>query len=257
MIVPDQLLAAYLDGEVDEDERRRIAAAVAEDTDLRARADRIQALRARLTTHYARVLDEPLPERFTRLLGSSPAPSGEIVDLAAARAKRVAPRRPMPWRLPVAIAASTLLGVAIGQFDPWRPSADVISEGGALTVHSALARSLDRQLASTQLPTATIRIGLTFYDTANQLCRTFASPSIAGLACRTGDRWTLKAMSMHGQDQTASDYRQAASQDPLILQAAQSIMRGDALDAPAERSAIQAIGRHDTYSPDRWINRGK
>jgi hypothetical protein len=240
--VSEKILAAFVDGELSEADRERIAAAIAADADLRARADRIRTLRDRLTARYGPVADEPLPEHLAGLLKPSPESTpGNVLDLDAARMRRSrAPRLPW-WGRAAAIAATLLLGVALGRFGLGEMEGDVISRDGALAARGELARALDTQLASTQSPTAPVRIGITFHDTRDRLCRTFASETIAGLACRSGDAWRLQATTTPRTAPAETAYRQAASPDPFILQAAQAIMKGDALDAPAERAALKQL----------------
>ena len=69
--IDEAMLIALVDGELDEVNRRRVERAVADDPALAARLEAHQRLRARLSSHYAPVAQEPVPERLRALLEDS------------------------------------------------------------------------------------------------------------------------------------------------------------------------------------------
>jgi hypothetical protein len=225
MIVDSAMLHAFLDGELDAEAARQVEAAIESDPTLRAELEVQRRLRARLSAHFDPALDEPVPERFQALL------EPKVVDLAAARESR----RPRPWLMPMAMAASLVLGLAIGQFAP-RSGGEFGTADGALVARGPLAEALDTQLASAQPGDAATRIGVSFARADGSLCRTFASAGTSGLACREGDDWRMIATAAAGPAQR-SDFRQAGSDSPIILRAAQELMAGEPLDEAGERQA--------------------
>jgi hypothetical protein len=232
MTIDDDMLMAFLDDELDAIARGRVERALADDPALVARLDVQRRLKARLAAHYA-VADE-VPERFRALLETN------VVDLGTARARRV---RPM-WQDLAAIAATLLLGLAIGR-TLLAPAAGPIGiDGGTMVAQADLARALDVQLASAQPANAPVRIGVSFAGTDGRLCRTFDSAAIAGLACRGDAGWQLM-MTAAGSGAARSDYRQAGSASPLVLEAAQALMAGDPLDATTERTARDSGWRRE------------
>ena len=62
--IPDDLLAAYVDGELDEAERLRVEQAIARDARLAQRVAQQRALRGRMRNAFERVLHEPVPQRL-------------------------------------------------------------------------------------------------------------------------------------------------------------------------------------------------
>ncbi len=224
MTVDTEMLHAFLDGELDDETARQVVAAIARDPALRAELDAQRRLRARLSAHFDPALDEPVPARFQTLLDP------QVIDLAATRESR----RPRAWTMPMAMAASLVLGLAIGQFVP--RGGEFGTADGALVARGPLATALDTQLASAQPANATTRIGVSFARNDGTLCRTFASGGTSGLACREGDVWRLIATAAAGAAQRG-DFRQAGSDSPMILQAAQELMAGEPLDDDAERRA--------------------
>ena len=223
MAVDDDKLMAFLDGELNELERRRVEAALAEDAALAARLDEQRRLRERLQAHYAPVAEEEVPERFRALLESN------VVDMPAPAS------RPRPlWQSLTAIAATLVLGIFVGR--AWPESATVASEEGVLVARGALADALDTQLASAQGADAATRIGVSFVRADGSACRTFDSAALSGIACRGDDDWRL-VMTAAGSGRQDSEYRQAGASAPLVLEAAQAMMAGEPLDAAAERRA--------------------
>lgn len=226
MRVDDDILMALVDGELDELTRTRAERAIAEDPELQARLEQQLRLRATLAAHYGPVAEESLPDRLVAML------DGNVVDFAAARPAR--PARPL-WQQFAALAATLVLGLAVG-LGLSGPGGTVGVEDGVIVAQGDLAEALETQLASTQPPGAVTRIGVTFHRADGRPCRTFDSGLTAGLACRDGAGWQL-IMTASGTGAPRSDYRQAGSANPLVLQAAQELMAGAPLDEAAERQA--------------------
>lgn len=225
--VSDEMLMAYVDGELSPDERDAVERALAGSPALRAEVERQRALRGALAAHYAPVADEAVPERLRAMLAQGSAP---VVDLAEARA-----RRRTRFALPhfAAMAASLALGLFAGQL-ALSPGGPVAVEGGAMLARGALAETLETRLASAQAPGADTRIGLSFADRDGRMCRTFEAPALSGIACREPEGWVL-AMTAEGRAGPAADYRQASA--PLVMEQAQAMMAGDPLDAAGEAQA--------------------
>lgn len=207
-------LAAFLDGTLDDDSLvDAIEAAVNADPAL---ARQVEALAAgddmadAVRGAFAPVLDEPVPERLTRIV-AAPAPAAEVADFAAARAKR---STPLPandtdgwsgWRWPqfAAMAASLALGVMIGG-PLLTGGSDAAPAGGTLVLASAdLTAMLDSAPSGQPVDLAALGTGevvLTFRNTDGQLCRQFMLEGSGGatsdaLACASGDGagWQVEA----------------------------------------------------------------
>jgi anti-sigma factor RsiW len=77
MSIPDELLMAYADGELNDaehaSERAKVEAAIKADADVGRRVEQHRALRARLSTSFDRVLDEPVPDRLIAAIRRAPA----------------------------------------------------------------------------------------------------------------------------------------------------------------------------------------
>lgn len=229
MAVTDERLMAWLDGELDAAARSEVEAALAADPDLQSRLETQRKLRARLAARYDPVVEEAVPAHLRAML------EPEVVDLAAERARRARP----VWHSIAAIAATLVLGIAIGYVAAGGNSGPVAVENGVMIARGPLADALDTRLASAQAPDAVTRIGVSFASTDGQLCRTFEDAALSGLACHGARGWQVM-VAAPGAGAHEGEYRQAGSGSTLVLQAAQEMMAGEPLDADGERRARDA-----------------
>ena len=226
MSVTREELAAFADGELDAVRAAEIAAAIDADPALQAQLGAHRALQERLSTHFAPIIDAPLPGRLTAALRPEP----RVIDFAAAREKRERART-LPrwtWFAGPALAASLALAVLL----PRGPG-----EGYA---DGALAETLDGQLVAAQSADASTRILLSFRDGEGAFCRAFAGEAQSGIACRDAEGWKLR-FEGEGVAVQGSDYRMAGTPAAVVFERAQAMAAGPALDADAEKRA-QARG---------------
>ena len=228
MAIDDDMLMAFVDGELDEVNRARVERAMAEDPALKARLEQQQRLRNRLAAHYGPVLEEEVPERFRAMLET---------NVAAFPAATSRPARPL-WQTLTALAATLVLGLAVGRtlLAPAPAAGPFAVENGTMMARGDLAEALETQLASAQPQSAATRMGVTFARHDGRPCRTFDSQAAAGIACRTGTGWQVM-MTAAGSGAQRTDYRQAGSENLLVQQTAQEMMAGEPYDDAAERRA--------------------
>lgn len=251
MMIDDALLLAFADGELDALTSERVANEIARSADLQRKLEAHQKLKDQLAAHYAPVADEPVPDRFAALLGGAAEtsrPEAEVVSLADVRAQRerdarkAQPPRKMAWSSVAAIAATLVLGLAIGNVFGGGAGVDgsspVAVRNGVMVADGRLSKALETQLASAQASNAVTRIGLTFRTQDGGLCRTFQDAALSGIACRQGDGWRLdQAVSGTAQ---GTQYRQVSSGDPRITDAVSAMIDGTPMDAQAEKAALAA-----------------
>lgn len=221
MIPTPEQIAAFADGQLEGEEAKWVAATIAADPSLQAEVAAHRALRERLAGHFSSVLDEAVPASLTALL----APSATVVDLGSVRASRRAIPR-WTWIAAPALAASFVLAVVLDNRDDPQMG----------FVDGRLASALDTQLAAEQRPDAPVRVLLSFRDNAGSYCRAFARSGSAGIACREDGGWKLRSFTP-GEAAQGTEYRQAGS-DVAVMQAAQDMAAGPALDAAGEREAV-------------------
>jgi anti-sigma factor RsiW len=225
--IDEERLVAWLDGELDESAAAQVAAAVAADPELAARAAAHRRLHARFTSAFDPIANEPVA-----LPPLVPTP---IVSLAAAReARDQRTRREQParrWVPAGAIAASLVVGLVVGlQHSP--AGQGVGDSATALALAPPVADALDHQLSGEP---GVVRVSLTFRDHDGAWCRSFTARHIAGLACRDAGHWQLRyGVPVSGDP--AATYRMAGGESRTAAVIATSI-DGDPLDAAGERAA--------------------
>jgi hypothetical protein len=246
MMPSDETLMAYVDGELDEQAREEVEAAVLADPDIAARLARQQALRKRVRLAFARVLEEPVPDRLvaTARAHSEPQRPSNVVPLRRKESRK--------WSWPEwsAMAASVAAGAVLSLLFVRSSNMEPIMSGpGGLFATGRLAQALSDQLASapdSRVEGAGVQIGVSFRDKNGDYCRTFSvhdSSALAGLACHSGERWRLDvlARAAGGADTSTTQYRPAASSLPRpILQSVEERIAGEPLDARAEAAAKAA-----------------
>jgi hypothetical protein len=237
----DEIVMAYVDGELDAARRAEIEAAIAGDPALARRIEQQRALRSRLGGAFAKVMEESVPERLAAAARAGAASGNPPRDNVLKFPARAASVPPAPWRTRewTAMAASLLVGILLSwRFFGSSGSSPMVAGKDGLLARGELAVALDRQLASEQTGDEAILIGLTFKARDGNYCRSFVmrSASTAGLACRAGSEWRIPASeSASGHE---GDMQQAGSAlPPSILRIIESRMDGAALDAEAEKAA--------------------
>ncbi len=236
MTITPEELAAYADGELSGAQLDEIELAIAADPSLVRKVKEHRALRASLLAHFAPIVDQPVPDRLTRMLSGQEerdSPENEIsenvVSFVPARerheAKKAIPR--WGWVVVPAIAASLALVL--------------MPRGGSETSGFAapqLALALDQQLVATQPADADTRILLSFRSKDGDLCRAFSGAEAGGIACRVEGGWRLRNV-LQGSQTAAGEYRQAGTDDAALLAMVQDMADGPALDSDQEATAKQ------------------
>lgn len=246
MKVSNEMLMAYVDGELDAGDSARVEQAMREDADTASAVASARALRDRLRQAYAPVLDEPVPERLLAAANvgrdAQAAETGNVVPLRSARPVGTAPAP--AWRLPhwAALAASLLLGALMAPLlVPERLPSMLDTSGGALVAGGDLARTLDTRVTSDG-PQGRVSVGLSFRGRDGRYCRTFtlaAPQSMSGLACHSGRAWQVSALAESTSD--SGELRRAATTlPPAILAEVDARSQGEPLDADGERKARDA-----------------
>jgi hypothetical protein len=227
MSVTREELAAFVDGELSADRHEAVAAVIAANPALAAEVTAHRDLKSKLTMHFAPILDEPVPAQMTAPLQR---PAAEIVDFSAALSARDK-RRGLPrwtWIAAPALAASLTLALFVQG-----------AGNGSAYASGQLASALDDQLVANQPDRAPTRILLSFQDKAGLYCRAFETNDRSGIACRDSRGWKFRRLEA-GDREEGGEYRQAGSSAPALMEAAQAMAAGPALDAAAEQQAARS-----------------
>ena len=224
MSIDDKRLLAWLDGELDEAGSAEVAAAVAADPGLAARAEQHRRLRAILRRSFDPLLEAPVPEP----LREAARPSADI--LAFRPRADIRPARFNRWP---AIAATLVAGLIGGMLVGRADDGPVRVDNGRMIATGPTARALDRQLAADS--GGPVRVALTFRNGAGQWCRSFTGNAASGVACRTPAGWQIEGLFPGAA--ASAPYRMASGGDPRLGGLVDTLMSGDPLDAAAERKA--------------------
>lgn len=226
MIPDEEQLMAYADGELDPLSAKRVERAIAANPALAKTVEAHRNLRAQLGAAFAPVLDVPVPDHLTAMLESN----------VVAFTPHATPPRLWRWPMGMAVAASLVVGIALGT--QWHRMTDpILTTGEGLIASADLARTLDTQLASASGDTHVL---VSFRDKSNNYCRVFAAPSFDGIACKSELGWQLRQTDSAGAPPPGT-YRQAGSDHAQLMAIAQDMMRGEPLDEGGEKRA-QAAG---------------
>jgi len=255
MTFEDEVVIAYVDGELDASVARRLEKAAAADPGLARRIAAHQAVKVGLAEAFAPALQEAAPDRLVSLItrASPPSRPADVVDLTKVRKARAAASgrwatamaqlKAQPPRAWGGLAAVLLLGVfTVSGLWPRTPPL-FVERGGTLDAGPGLASALDAQLADPNASGLAVRAGLSFRDHAGDYCRTFQARQdggVAGLACNTGGQWRLR-MTLARPEAPANQYRMAASDTPPELMTLVSgLIEGAPLDRAQEQAAVRA-----------------
>ncbi len=243
MMISDETLMAYADGELDTAAQAAVEAAMREDPQIEKRVAAHRTLRRKVQAAYSAELSEGIPERLlTAARGVANPRDSKVVNLRDARAASVR-KVPRPqWQIPGAIAASLIAGVGLGFF-MWGHTQPPLmrSAGGALVARGQLAKALSGQLTTEQSPAAPVQIGLSFLAKSGDYCRTFAlsgTVSPSGLACLHGGDWQVQTLVQEPGTAGDSTYRTASSgMSATILKSVEGQIAGEPLDRAGEEAA--------------------
>jgi hypothetical protein len=228
----DEVLCAYLDGELSPEARAALEHQLLSEPGARVRLDRLRDSDDRLRRAFALPAAAAVDPLVRLLRADSP---DNVVPMRASRFRR--------YVAPVGLAlAATVAGLAIGF--GWRGAieAPVVNTASGLALSEKLEKALDHNLSGR--PRAGMKVLFTFLRDDGVPCRQFevASGAVAaeGVACRNpGKRWQVSAW--REMPRAVDGYRTAGGDESPI----EAVV--DALDAsgplsPTDEAALIAKG---------------
>lgn len=236
----DELLIAFVNGELAEPARAAVERALRADPAIAARVAQLRARRSRAYGVVAGGRDSGGHAHAHDTPGGA-----KVVHLDMVRAARSGALPPVPAAKPVwtlrhwsAVAAALAAGVLAGGFGwhVWQGEAELASLSGAegaLVAQGHLASALSAQLASPG-PSGRVRIGISFLAKDGSYCRSFVMDTTAGLACRDGGRWKVPVLA---QGAAGAAWMDGSGLPPAVLDAIDERIAGAPLSAAAERAA--------------------
>lgn len=242
----DDLLIAYIHGELAEPARAAVERAMHADPVLAARIAQHRRESGERRSHLFSVSNGHGGHQQQR----SRSPGGaKVVHLDAVRPGRSAPPPPpqqaetsgLGPRHWLAIGAALVAGAAGGVlgWQELRPEPGLVmleASDGVLVARGRLVEALGAQLASPGPTETGVRIGVTFVSKDGSYCRSFVVDTTAGLACRGNGRWTIPVLA---QPQPGTAWLDGNSLPPSVQAAIDARIVGATLDPAAERAAQQ------------------
>lgn len=210
ILVPDEMLMAYADGELAPEEAQALEAHLARDAALRARLAPFIVTRTELASVFAPTLHEPVPARLiaavTRrpLARHAPAPGQSAAERVRDALVAIAAAA-FPAGLSLATAASVAGLLAVGAAGGWlvgradAPSGVFEVAGQTVVATGTLAHALEAapsrsgDVAEAFAEGATVVPVVSFRTASDGVCREYrmrgatAETDFAGLACRAAD----------------------------------------------------------------------
>lgn len=196
--ITDEMLMAFVDGELDGATAAEIGRAVAADPALARRAEAFRSSRAAVKAAHAGLLADPPPARLVAAVLGTARPDAEAAapSPSGGRAFRSQTARPRGWRAALPLAASLALVAGLGGFLAGRlgppGGADLL---GGPTLAAAIGALETGQ--ATEIPVAGAPIRLTVlatYDVEGGLCRSFEALApdrevVRGIGCAFDGAW--------------------------------------------------------------------
>lgn len=277
-VVSDELLMAYVDGELDAAETRRVELRLAADPEARERLEVFErtgraigrtcdlaafaAVPARLTDTVR--LAEPATIRSTPppAIAATGTRAGWITEVL----RRLLPEPQLPWRFALALSGVLVLGTGLGWLLATIPRAShqhdalVRSDGARLFANATLASVLGRNPSGTETRGVTpeadtvVAPRMTFTNAARELCRHYRIDSgpgarADGVACREVDgRWRIEAQVAlpAAAPDRQSGYAPAGGEDGTAIDAViDRLIVGDPLDLRFEAELLAREWRRD------------
>lgn len=262
----DEILMAYVDGELDAAECARLEDALEQDEALRSRLSVFEQTGRELSGLFAEPMNEPVPPHLLDLVRSAriEPPKQGLVERATAAISRVmssvmpaSPRGAMAVASVATFAIGLSLGVLMqsgGSGGPGDRVALIEVQDNQVWARAELKTALETLASNDILTTAgngegalTIAPLLTFRDKANRFCREYAvggSPEAAatGIACRdVAGQWIVEAHLAHTKPDPDSDtFLPASGEGAGSLEGLLAVMiSGEPLSMEDEEASIR------------------
>ncbi len=225
----DELLSAYIDGELDRDTANAVTARLAAEPELMQRLEKLRGADEAIRRLLGSVDKLPMPDSVTQMIEAADA-TDNVVELRPRR-------RPTFLQMPVAIAASLALvaGFLANDFlrgtAPTGPGIEALSTG-TIAADTSLHALLDEAPSGAPQAVAegtSATLILSFQDRAGDFCRQLridsAAASTHAVACRRNDAWQLEAMAFASPG--SGQYQQAGSDTPAVVDSAVTALLGN------------------------------
>jgi len=240
--IDDEMLMAFLDGELSTEQNARVEQAISDDTALAARLDRLAQVSELASQAYQPVLGEPVPQRLLDAVwqNNEGQPENDEGQSGASVVNLATRRRSAAGYLPMAIAASVALviGGLLGQ----QFASDKTDAHNPLYV--ALEQTPSQQRFEAENGNMIMPV-MSFRASDGRYCREFrisADRKVSvGVACKQQGYWNTEILlAADNRPADSQSYQPASGHSPAALDAVlDSLWAGVAYDLTEEKSLIQ------------------
>jgi len=263
----DEMLMAFVDGELGADERKRVEEALSSNPELRERLKVFEATREPIARAFDSLMPLPASDDLVKLIrGEEQARGGARDQAAAGQEPSVISQMfgrifHLNWGLVFALFAMFLVGTSTG----WLIDSQMFSDRSQmntlltyqddnLLARGSLARALETVRSGKKLMQddrdgqgVSIKPVVTFRDHQHRFCREYEvvyplDRQFSGLACRANERtWQVLVHVPIAPHQAAqNDFAPASGEDTQLLDAVvERMMAGEALAAENESALIE------------------
>lgn len=246
MTISDELLSAYLDGELSGEELALVENALATDPAAKKRFSELRRSDEMVNVLASAIDDEPFPVELEELLETSTKNSdnGNVVAFAQKNRNPAINR----WALPLAASIALAVGFAGGGvFNPFGSSNPASDQLAAIVPGNPLHDLLEDTASGQRLMMdgkLSGEVRLTFIDDKDRPCREYSLQSedeaSQAVACREDDgKWNVE-LAARTEPQRANDdgFSTASSGNEIFGSAVNQMMASDALDSESEQRMI-------------------
>jgi hypothetical protein len=247
MNISDEMLSAFLDDELPENDMAAVRDAICLDASLAGRLARLASTDGAVKRYASAIDAVPMPEAVLDLLRTEPANAGKgskVTVLAHWRQARQKWHEVLREHATLAAGIALVLGVSGGLLLDNNSSGSAALSAG-LVLAPAASAALDSTLSgqTVDIGDHTFLARFSFVDTQSRFCRQFRIEDIDNgsehLACHNGADWELLASARASGVYRTQDY-QTASSSVLLDSTLNVLMRDPALSLTEEAALIQS-----------------
>ena len=218
MKIDDQVLSAFLDAELNDEQMQIVRASIADDETLCDRLAELAAVDQHVKQYSKQIDEQPVPDSISALLAE-----GENHNVVSMTKTKPTPVKTLSA---MAIAASAIFAITLTFMQPGDNKYEVLAATPSGVEASYSDGSITPQLS--------------FTNQQGQLCRVYLDRQpqqvSQNLACRNDQGWVEKTAPIAVQDNQQS-YQTASASNPLDT-LLDEMMVGTALNAEQEQHAI-------------------
>ena len=245
--ITDELLVAYVDDELDADQRAMVRSVLEINPALCRRAEEMRLSRDLLREAFPLRPEASIPQPLD-------AAANRLAEACARPASRPRPRIYFQNRRRYAVAAGIMLcSVAIASYVAWRtasertrlPATALMRIGADTELHGVLESSPSARVFNVPAEKAALRAVLTFKAKDGRFCREFeilaSSAGSTGVACRDEHgEWRAEVLKSTTAVPADSNYYTPAGQsdEPAVAGVVDRLIQGDPLSAQEEAQLL-------------------